>query len=86
MTELPDNWGYAEFEIYSIVNLDDSDKPTIVNLKMFGFVLGVDYVQSCSFVTNACTFNEVSEAISYNCVYPWVEGLYNKMTEPEGVL
>jgi hypothetical protein len=78
--DLPDNWGTADFEIISVSNLGNSAKPTVVELKMVGFIRGIDYEMLTTFVCSPdiTTYNELSEEITYNCLYPWVIGLISQ--------
>lgn len=75
MAELPENWGYAEFEIYSVENLDDRNKPTVVDLKLVGFIRGIDFDHSTKLVCDSKSYDDLAEEIAYNVLYPWVESI-----------
>lgn len=72
--ELPDNWGTADFEVFSVTNLGNSQLPTRVELRMFGFIRGIDYEKETTFVCgkDILTYDLLAEEITYNCLYPWV--------------
>ena len=88
MTELPEYWGTAEFEIYSISNLNDNTKPTVVTLKLYGEIRGSNYSIDTTLVApkEILTYDLLAEHITYNCLYPWVESIISKQDEPEVLL
>ena len=88
MTELPDYWGTAEFEIYSISNLNDNTKPTVVALKLYGEIRGSYYSIETTLVAPSMilTYDLLAEHITYNCLYPWVESIISKQDAVDVVL
>lgn len=72
--ELPENWGTADIEVYSVTNLGNSNKPTVSEIRMFGEIRGEWHELKVSLVCSPkiTTYSELAEEITYNCLYPWV--------------
>ena len=80
MSELPEYWGTAEYEILTISNFTN-DKPSEVELHLVGEIRGVFHEHYTTFVCGCKDFNSLAEEITYNCLYVWVESIYNAQEE-----
>ncbi len=75
--DLPEFWGDADFELIKLENLGNNQNPTVADIRMFGEIRGVQHERIVRFVCSpkVNTYDQLSEEISYNCLYPWVQSI-----------
>lgn len=71
---LPDYyWGEADYEVYSVDNIETDALPTLVKLRLFGTIRGVEYSFETTLVSDKYECYELKADIEDNVLNVWVE-------------